>query len=222
MCDNQKGILVVVSGFSGVGKGTMMKKLMKEHKEDYALSVSATTRSPRPGEVDGKSYFFVTKEKFEDMISQDKLIEYAQYVGNYYGTPKDYVFDQLKAGKSVILEIEIQGALKIKEKFPDTRLLFVTAPSADDLKKRLVGRGTETEEVIANRLKRASEECEGIEKYDYLVINDNLSEAVDKVHSIIQNSRFNNLGEIEQDLIINNTEYIKEMKSELKGFSKGE
>lgn len=222
MCDNQKGILVVVSGFSGVGKGTMMKKLMKEHKEDYALSVSATTRSPRPGEVDGKSYFFVTKEKFEDMISQDKLIEYAQYVGNYYGTPKDYVFDQLKAGKSVILEIEIQGALRIKEKFPDTRLLFVTAPSADDLKKRLVGRGTETEEVIANRLKRASEECEGIEKYDYLVINDNLSEAVDKVHSIIQNSRFNNLGEIEQDLIINNTEYIKEMKSELKGFSKGE
>lgn len=132
-----KGKLVVISGFSGAGKGTLMKALMKEYGDSYALSVSATTRNPRPGEMDGVDYFFVTKDKFEQMIAEDALIEYAQYVGNYYGTPKEYVQQQLDLGKNVILEIEIQGALKIKEKFPDTVLMFVTAPNANELKNRL-------------------------------------------------------------------------------------
>lgn len=125
----------MVSGFSGSGKGTIMKELMKKYADSYALSISATTRNPRPGETDGVEYFFRTKEQFEQMIKDDALIEYAQFVGNYYGTPKAYVEEQLEAGKDVILEIEIQGALKVKEKFPDTLLLFVTPPSAKELKK---------------------------------------------------------------------------------------
>ena len=145
---SEKGRLVVVSGFSGAGKGTLMKALMEQYGNDYALSVSATTRNPRPGERDGIDYFFVTTEKFEQMIEADELIEYAQYVNNYYGTPKAYVQQQLDLGKNVILEIEIQGALKIKEQFPDTILMFVTAPDACTLRDRLVGRGTETKDVI--------------------------------------------------------------------------
>ena len=144
---NKEGILIVVSGFSGAGKGTIMKALLERY-DNYALSISATTRNPRPGEEEGKAYFFKTTEEFEKMIAQDDLIEYAMYVGNYYGTPKAYVEEQLCAGKDVILEIEIQGALKVKEKFPNTLLLFVTPPSAEELRKRLEGRGTETQEVI--------------------------------------------------------------------------
>ena len=165
---SNKGKLVVVSGFSGAGKGTLMKALMEQYGDDYALSVSATTRDPRPGEKDGIDYFYVTTEKFKQMIEADELIEYAQYVKNYYGTPKAYVQQQLDLGKNVILEIEIQGALKIKKQFPDTILLFVTAPDAKTLRDRLVGRGTETQDVINARLARACEESEGIENYDYL------------------------------------------------------
>ena len=154
---NKEGILIVVSGFSGAGKGTIMKALLERY-DNYALSISATTRNPRPGEEEGKAYFFKTTEEFEKMIAQDDLIEYAMYVGNYYGTPKAYVEEQLCAGKDVILEIEIQGALKVKEKFPNTLLLFVTPPSAEELRKRLEGRGTETQEVIDGRMKRAIEE----------------------------------------------------------------
>ena len=145
----KKGILIVVSGFSGAGKGTLMKKLMQDY-DNYALSISATTRQPRVGEEDGREYFFKTKDEF----ARDELIEYARYVENYYGTPKQYVMEQLEAGKDVILEIEIQGALKVKEKYPDTLLMFVTPPSAQVLKDRLVGRGTETAEVIDSRMKR--------------------------------------------------------------------
>ena len=129
----EKGILIVVSGFSGSGKGTIMKELLKQY-DNYALSISATTRNPRPGEEDGREYFFKTVEDFEKMIAKEELIEYARYVDNYYGTPRAYVEEQLEAGKDVILEIEIQGALKVKEKFPDTLLLFVTPPSAEELK----------------------------------------------------------------------------------------
>ena len=128
----EKGILIVVSGFSGSGKGTIMKELLKQY-DNYALSISATTRNPRPGEEDGREYFFKTVEDFEKMIAKEELIEYARYVDNYYGTPRAYVEEQLEAGKDVILEIEIQGALKVKEKFPDTLLLFVTPPSAEEL-----------------------------------------------------------------------------------------
>ena len=213
MKQKNKGILTVVSGFSGAGKGTIMKELLKRHPDTYALSISATTRNPRPGETDGVEYFFRTREEFEQMIAEDALIEYAQYVGNYYGTPKAYVEEQLLAGKNVILEIEIQGALKVKEKFPETLLLFVTPPSAEELKNRLVGRGTETMDVVASRLNRANEEAEGIEQYDYLVINDVLEDAVEEVHQIIQNEHYR---------VSRNETSIEMMRNELKKFSKGE
>lgn len=213
MTQTKKGILIVLSGFSGSGKGTIMKELMKKYSDRYALSISATTRQPRPGETDGVEYFFKTKEQFEEMIAQDKLIEYARYVENYYGTPKSYVEEQLASGKDVILEIEIQGALKVKENFPDTVLLFVTPPSAEALKERLTGRGTETAEVIASRLSRAVEEAEGIEEYDYLVVNDVLEDCVEEVHAIIQN---------EHARVPRNIDTINNMRKELKSFSKGE
>ena len=213
MKQKNKGILTVVSGFSGAGKGTIMKELLKRHSDTYALSISATTRNPRPGETDGVEYFFRTREEFEQMIAEDALIEYAQYVGNYYGTPKAYVEEQLLAGKNVILEIEIQGALKVKEKFPDTLLLFVIPPSAEELKNRLVGRGTETMDVVMSRLNRANEEAEGIEQYDYLVINDVLEDAVEEVHQIIQNEHYR---------VSRNETSIEMMRNELKKFSKGE
>ena len=186
MIRKNRGILTVVSGFSGSGKGTIMKELMKKYADSYALSISATTRNPRPGETDGVEYFFRTKEQFEQMIKDDALIEYAQFVGNYYGTPKAYVEEQLEAGKDVILEIEIQGALKVKKRFPDALLLFVTPPSAEELRKRLVGRGTETLEVINARLARAAEEASGMEAYDYLLVNDDLDRCVEEMHNLIQ------------------------------------
>ena len=177
---NRKGIIIVVSGFSGAGKGTVMKALTAKY-DQYALSVSATTRTPRSGEVNGREYFFVTTEEFEKMIEEDGLIEHAKYVNHYYGTPRKYVEDKLANGIDVILEIEIQGALQIKEQV----LLFITPPSADELEKRLRGRGTETDEVIRKRLGRAKEESVGIEKYDYIVVNDKLDECVENVHRII-------------------------------------
>ena len=182
---NHQGILVVVSGFSGAGKGTLMKELLKRY-DNYALSISATTRAPREGETDGKEYFVVTKEQFEKMRDERKLIEYAQYVNNYYGTPKEYVEQKMAEGKDVILEIEIQGALKVKKRFPDALLLFVTPPSAEELRRRLVGRGTETLEVINARLARAAEEASGMEAYDYLLINDDLDRCVEEMHQLIQ------------------------------------
>ena len=182
---NHQGILVVVSGFSGAGKGTLMKELLKRY-DNYALSISATTRAPREGETDGKEYFFVTKEQFEKMRDERKLIEYAQYVNNYYGTPKEYVEQKMAEGKDVILEIEIQGALKVKKRFPDALLLFVTPSSAEELRRRLVGRGTETLEVINARLARAAEEASGMEAYDYLLINDDLDRCVEEMHQLIQ------------------------------------
>ncbi len=217
-----KGILVVISGFSGVGKGTLMKHLMASHGEEYGLSISATTRKPRAGETDGKEYFFVSTEAFEEMIQKDELIEYAQYVGNYYGTPKKYVFDQLEAGRNVILEIEIQGALKVKKQFPDARLVFVTAPSAEELHNRLVGRGTESEEVILKRLGRAVEESEGIESYDYLVVNDDLNACTDRLHAIITNERTNRMDDNKIYRVSSNLEFINQMRRSLQSFSKGE
>lgn len=208
-----KGILTVVSGFSGAGKGTIMKELMNNYSDTYALSISATTRTPRPGEVNGREYFFVSTEEFENMIAQDALIEHAQYVNNYYGTPRDYVFEQLENGKDVILEIEIQGALKVKEKYPDTVLMFVSPPNAAELKKRLEGRGTEDAATIASRLSRAWQEAQGVENYDYFVINDVLDDCVKEVHAIIQN---------EHARAFRNQELIDTIKNELKDFSKGE
>ena len=186
---NKRGILVVVSGFAGAGKGTLMKNLIGKY-EGYALSVSATSRAPRPGEEDGVSYFFKTREEFENMIAADELLEHAEYVGNYYGTPKKFVDEQLENGRDVILEIEIQGAMQIKKKFPEALLMFVMPPSAKILKERLVGRGTETAEVIEKRMKRAAEESEGIENYDFIVVNDDIDECTEKMHQMIQSSKY--------------------------------
>ena len=208
---DRKGILLVVSGFSGAGKGTLMKELVGRYAQ-YALSVSATTRSPREGEVDGREYFFRTREEFEQMIAEDALIEHACYVGNYYGTPKAYVEEQLSKGKDVILEIEIQGALQIKKRFPDTLLLFVSTPDADTLKNRLVGRGTESMEVVENRLSRAAEEAEGIEQYDYFIINDDLDACVTQVHQIIQG---------EHSRVSRNLELINSIRNDISKFQKG-
>lgn len=207
-----RGILVVVSGFSGAGKGTLMKRLMEKY-DNYALSVSATTRDPRPGEEHGREYFFHTKKEFEELILEDALIEYAQYVDNYYGTPKAYVEKQLNMGKDVILEIEIQGALKVKKKMPNTLLLFVTPPNAEELKHRLVNRGTESLEVIESRLSRASEEAKGMSEYDYILINDVIEECVDNMHSIIQS---------QHDAVKNRQEFIKEITEGIAVFKKGE
>ena len=181
---NQQGILVVVSGFSGAGKGTLMKELLRRY-DNYALSVSATTRQPREGEKDGEDYFFVNREYFQQMIEEGRLVEYAQYVNHYYGTPRDYVEKKMAEGKDVILEIEIQGALKVKKRFPDALLIFVTPPSAGELRRRLVGRGTETIEVINARLRRAAEEASGMEAYDYLLINDEIDACVEQMHQLI-------------------------------------
>jgi len=210
MMQTNRGILLVLSGFSGSGKGTVVKEVMKKYSDTYALSISATSRQPRPGERDGIEYFFKTREEFEEMIAKDELVEYAQYVSNYYGTPKAYVEEQLAAGKDVILEIEIQGALKIKEKFPETLLLFMTPPSADELKNRLVGRGTETMDVVESRLARAVEEAQGIEKYDYLIVNDNLEECVERFHSIVSNEHYR---------VSRKQQFIEDMRGQLVMFA---
>ena len=199
-----KGILMVISGFSGAGKGTLVKKLLSEY-DNYALSISMTTRGPREGEQDGREYFFRTKEQFEENIAKNGFIEYAQYCGNYYGTPKAYVEEQMQAGKDVILEIEIQGARKIKAKNPEALLIFIAPPSMAELKNRLVGRGTETPQVIESRLHRAAEESQGVEEYDYLLLNDELEICVDELHRIIQS---------EHSRISRNLGFIQELRKE--------
>ena len=207
-----KGVLAVVSGFSGAGKGTVMRRLLEKYQE-YALSVSVTTRAPRPGEEDGKAYFFRTVEEVEQMIREDQLLEYARYVDNYYGTPRPYVEEKLSEGKNVILEIEIQGALKVKEKLPDTLLLFVTPPSAEELKHRLVNRGTESMEVIESRLRRAAQEAKAMPEYDYILINDQIEECVDTMHSVIQS---------QHDTVRNRSAFITKITEEIAVFEKGE
>ncbi|MCI6812300.1 MAG: guanylate kinase [Lachnospiraceae bacterium] len=213
-----EGLLIVISGFSGAGKGTLMKRLIEDY-QNYALSISMTTRPPRQGEVEGREYFFATREQFEEKIAQDGFIEYASYCGNYYGTPRAYVESQLAAGKDVILEIEIQGAMKIKEKYPDALLLFVMPPSAKALYSRLTGRGTETEEVIQKRLSRAAEESVGIEGYDYVMINDDLEQCVRQLHQLLQDSH---LAPVEEYKPVHHIEFIEEIRKQLQQLVKGE
>lgn len=208
---NKEGLLIVISGFSGAGKGTIVKELVAKH--DYKISISATTRSPRVGEEHGREYFFLTRDDFESMIKGNDLIEWAEYVGNYYGTPKTYVMEQLKAGHNVILEIEIQGALKVKEQFPDALLLFIVPPSATVLRDRLVGRGTEDMATVEKRMARAYEEAVYMNQYDYIVMNDQLDQCVEQVNSIVINEKCRTK---------RNTEFLAEMKEELKAFSKGD
>ncbi|MCH5248617.1 MAG: guanylate kinase [Lachnospiraceae bacterium] len=207
-----KGILIVVSGFSGAGKGTLMNRLIDEY-DNYALSISATTRAPRPGEEDGREYFFLKKEEFEKRIEAGGFIEYACYCDNYYGTPRDYVEKQLKAGKNVVLEIEIQGAMKIRRQFPTALLLFVMPPDVAELERRLTGRGTESPEVVTKRLNRAVEEAKGIEEYDYILINDDLETCVKNLHEIVEAAR---------SAPYRNEEFIENIRAELEAIAKGE
>ena len=207
-----KGVLTVVSGFSGAGKGTVMKRLIQKY-DDYALSISVTTRNPREGERDGIEYFFKTKEEVETMIENDEFLEYARYVDNYYGTPRFYVEEMLAKGKNVILEIEIQGAMQIKAKNPEAVLVFVTPPSFEELRNRLVGRGTETADVIESRLRRASEEAEGMPSYDYILVNDQVEDCVDRLHQIILSERAKTQ---------RNEEFINTIQQEARIFMKGD
>lgn len=186
---NKKGILLIVSGYAGSGKGTLMKELTSRY-DNYALSISATTRSPRPGEEDGREYFFKSKEEFENMIENDMLLEHACYVGNYYGTPKEYVDKMLNEGKDVILEIEMQGAFLVKEKRPEALLIFVMPPNVEEIYNRLKKRGTEDEETIMKRMRRGSEEALGVCKYDYIMINDVIDECVEAIHAVVQSSKY--------------------------------
>ena len=200
----KKGSLLVISGFSGVGKGTAAKRLVEKY--GYSLSVSATTRKPRTGEVDGREYFFKTEAEYKNLIDYNGFIEYARYVDNYYGTPRKFVEEELAAGHNVILEIEVQGAFNIKKQYDDALLIFITAPSAQAIRERLIGRGTESEEVIHKRLERAKEESMDMTKYDYIVINDDLEECVDRIHAIVQ---------AKECLLANNMEFIEETKKGL-------
>ncbi|MDY2596080.1 MAG: guanylate kinase [Oliverpabstia sp.] len=208
---SKKGCLVIISGFSGAGKGTVVRELTTRY-DNYALSISATTRAPRQGEENGREYFFKTREEFEELIRQDALYEYAQYVSNYYGTPKAYVQQQLDAGKDVILEIEVQGALTVKAKNPEALLLFVTPPSAQELKRRLIGRGTETLEVINERMARASEEALLMDRYDYLIINDKLEECTETIHQLVQREHLRMSANL--DMVEKIKKELEEMKGE--------
>ena len=212
MGKKDEGILLVVSGPSGAGKGTICNEIRNIYPE-LNYSISMTTRTARVGEEEGVSYFFRSKEEFERLIKEEAFLEYACLYGNYYGTPKAYVEDQLDKGNNVILEIEIQGAMNIKRMFPDAVLMFITPPSAAELEKRLRGRGTEDEATIKARLSRAAEEAEGVEDYDYIVINDEVDLCVGRIHDIVLSEKMKakyNLG------LINN------IKEELKVYSKGE
>lgn len=181
-----KGLLIVYAGASGVGKGTIMKKLLSSD-DNFRLSVSATTRAPRPGERDGVEYHFVTKEQFEELIRTDGLLEYAQYCDNFYGTPKKAVFDMLERGIDVFLEIEIKGFLQIKEKYPQCVTIFLLPPSIEELEQRLVGRGTEPMKVIKKRLDTAKQELTYAQQFDYTVINNDVERAKDEILNIISN-----------------------------------
>ena len=182
----QRGLLIILSGPSGVGKGTVRAAIFKDNKFNYVYSVSATTRQSRPGEVDGVDYYFVSKEQFKQYIEEDALLEYAEYVDNYYGTPIQKIEENLAAGNDVFLEIEVQGALKVRERMPEGIFIFLAPPSLDELKSRITGRGTDREDVILERMQMAKEEIDMMQHYDYVVVNDTVEHAVDKVNAIIQ------------------------------------
>ena len=180
---SDKGVLVVISGFSGAGKGTVVKRLMESGH--YSLSISATTRAPRPGEQDGREYFFLSRQEFQQRIQEGRFLEWAEFSGNLYGTPKDYVLEQMEQGRDVILEIEAQGALQVKEQYADAGLIFLAAPTMTKLKERLTGRGTESAEQVERRLRQAVREIEQMHRYDFIVVNDVLESCVTRVQGII-------------------------------------
>lgn len=183
---DKKGLLIVISGPSGVGKGTVRKALFSRIGHDLVYSISMTTREPRVGEVDGVDYYFVSKDEFENEIKKGNLLEYAKFVGNYYGTPYDKVIEQLDEGNEVVLEIEVQGAIQVKAKKPDAVFIFIAPPSFKALEERLKTRGTEDEELIKERLKKARSEINQAPNYDYIVINDDVDNAADRIMAIIR------------------------------------
>ncbi|WP_438461682.1 guanylate kinase [Staphylococcus pseudintermedius] len=184
--DTEKGLLIVLSGPSGVGKGTVRKRIFDDPHTSYKYSISMTTRHMREGEQDGVDYFFKTREEFEKLIEADEFIEYAEYVGNYYGTPVQYVKDTMNAGHDVFLEIEVEGAKQVRKKFPDALFIFLAPPSLDHLTERLIGRGTESKEKIESRVKEAKKEVEMMNLYDYVVVNDEVDLAKDRIQSIVE------------------------------------
>ena len=187
---SERGLLIVFSGPSGVGKGTVRQEIFSTPDHKFEYSVSMTTRAQRPGEVDGKDYFFRSREEFEELIRNGQMLEYAEYVGNYYGTPLTYVNETLDKGIDVFLEIEVQGALQVKKKVPDAVFIFLTPPDLNELQERLVGRGTDSEEVIAQRIERAREEIALMSEYDYAIVNDEVPLAAERVKRVIEAEHF--------------------------------
>ena len=187
---SERGLLIVFSGPSGVGKGTVRQEIFSTPDHKFEYSVSMTTRAQRPGEVDGKDYFFRSREEFEELIRNGQMLEYAEYVGNYYGTPLTYVNETLDKGIDVFLEIEVQGALQVKKKVPDAVFIFLTPPDLNELQERLVGRGTNSEEVIAQRIERAREEIALMSEYDYAIVNDEVPLAAERVKRVIEAEHF--------------------------------
>lgn len=207
----KKGKLMIISGFSGVGKGTVVKYL-RDNYENYEFSVSVTTRKPRENEIDGVDYHFITNDKFEGMVKNDQLLEHAGYVDNYYGTPRQFVENNINEGKDVILEIETKGALQVKEKLPEALMVFILPPSAEELKNRLIGRNTESIDVINERLSKAAEETENLDKYEYFVVND----MVEKCAKSIDGIRKNN------NPILSDMDFVEKIKKEILAYRKGE
>lgn len=181
----QRGLLIVLSGPSGVGKGTVRAAIFEDNQFNYVYSVSATTRDSRPGEIDGEDYFFKSREEFENLIEENALLEYAEYVGNYYGTPLSYIEENLSNGRDVFLEIEVQGAREVREKMPEGVFIFLAPPNLKELETRLIVRGTDSDAIIYERMQRAKEEIEMMSNYDYVVVNDEVDHAVDKINAII-------------------------------------
>ena len=199
----KRGLLIVLSGPSGVGKGTVRAAIFSKEEQKFVYSISATTRLPRTGETDGVDYFFKTREEFEQMIQNKQLLEYAEYVGNYYGTPLEYVENTLATGKDVFLEIDVQGAIQVRELMPDGVFIFLTPPDLNELESRIVNRGTDSDEVIVKRMKTAREELELMKYYDYSVVNDTVDNAVQKIEAIIQTEHLR---------IIRNLDTIEELE----------
>ena len=199
----KRGLLIVLSGPSGVGKGTVRAAIFSKEEQKFVYSISVTTRLPRTGETDGVDYFFKTREEFEQMIQNKQLLEYAEYVGNYYGTPLEYVENTLATGKDVFLEIDVQGAIQVRELMPDGVFIFLTPPDLNELESRIVNRGTDSDEVIAKRMKTAREELELMKYYDYSVVNDTVDNAVQKIEAIIQTEHLR---------IIRNLDTIEELE----------